>query len=190
MQPARDPARMLTEVVEGDPSAAAELLALVYDKLLLLAGRFMKGQSPEHTLQSTALVHEAYLKLVDQAGTDWKDRTHFFAVAARAMRQVLVDHARAKLAEKRGGGRRRLLFVQLAAPSEGGEVDFLQLDEALKKLAELNDRMSQVVELRFFAGMTITETATILGISDSTVEKDWRFAKVWLRDHLAEEATP
>ncbi len=181
---------MLTDVARGDPNAAAELLPLVYDKLRELAGKYIKDQPAGHTLQSTALVHEAYMKLVNQAEASWNDRTHFFAIAARAMRQILVDHARAKNTEKRGGGRRRIAVSHCCDPKQREEVDLLRLDEVLRELAALNDRMSQVVELRFFAGMTIEETAAVLEVSSSTVEGDWRFAKAWLRDQLVEEAAP
>jgi RNA polymerase sigma factor (TIGR02999 family) len=168
-----------------------ELLPLVYDELRRQAARFLRAQAPGHTLQPTALVHEVYLRLVDQPTVEWEGRTHFFGVAARAMRSVLVDHARARHAAKRGG-RARAVTLGAAHGIAGGtadaEVDVLALDEALTRLAALDPRQTQVVELRYFGGLSIEETAHVLGVSGATVERDWKTARLWLRRELSADA--
>lgn len=172
--------RLLSELGNGDPAAAARLLPLVYDELRRLASHYFRRQRSDHTLQPTALVHEAFLRMIDQTQAQWKDRAHFFAVAAKAMRQILVNHAVAKNAEKRGGGRARLALADDLAPAGDGEFDAIALDDALKKLAELDERKARVVELRFFSGLSVEEVAEVLAVSVTTVEGDWRMARAWL----------
>jgi RNA polymerase sigma factor (TIGR02999 family) len=165
-----------------------ELLPLLYGELRRQAARHLRNQPAGHTLQATALVHEVYLRLVDRPNADWQSRAHFFGVAARAMRSILVDHARARRAAKRGGEPRQLTLGAADALGEHApesEVDVLALDEALARLAELDPRQAQVVELRYFAGASIEETAHVLGVSHATVEREWRTARLWLRRELA-----
>jgi RNA polymerase sigma factor (TIGR02999 family) len=175
---------ILQAVREGDVRAADELFRIVYDKLhgIAAAQRFRWGGN--ETLNTTALVHEAYLKLVDQRQVDWASRAHFFSVAARAMRQILINYAKRQLAAKRGGGASHLPLsdAQLVAPEAAEEL--VALDEALQELASVHERSSQVVECRFFGGLGITETADTLAVSRSTVERDWTFASAWLRNRL------
>ena len=165
--------------------AAPQLLPQVYEQLRDLAAGYLRGQGPCHTLQPTALVHEAYLKLLKQSAATWGDPTHFMSVAARAMRQILVDHARAKGTLKRGGDGQRWSILPGDASTHDDEIDLLSLDTALSRLGALDERKARVVELRFFAGLTVTETAHVLGVSPATVEGDWRFARAWLRDQLS-----
>lgn len=165
-------------------------MAQVYQELRGLAAAYLRRQSASHTLQPTALVHEAFLKLVDHTAVVFNGRAHFFAVSARAMRQILVDHARAKLADKRGGGWDRITLDQgvipdvRRAPGGSHEVDILALNELLEQLAGLDPRQAEVVELRFFGGLTVDEAASVLGVSKSTVEEDWRMARAWLSKRL------
>jgi RNA polymerase sigma factor (TIGR02999 family) len=179
MTPESDVTRLLHAVNRGEPSAPEDLYRLVYEELRRLAGARMGSQRDGHTLQPTALVHEAYLRLV---GSDsrWQGRAHFFGAAARAMRQVLVDHARRRGARKRGGGRGRISLSDLDPATEARLDDLLALDEALERLAARDRRKASVVELRFFAGLEVDETARALGISPRSVHLDWRFAKAWL----------
>jgi RNA polymerase sigma factor (TIGR02999 family) len=172
---------------DGDPAAIDQLLAVVYRDLHRQAERYMRAQPPGHTLQATGLVHEAYLRLVNREPVDWNSRGHFFAVAAKAMRSILVDHARARGAAKRGGGADPLTLEDVDAVA-GDEVAVLELDEALSRLAQLDPRKSSLVELRYFGGLSIEETAEVLGLSAATVKRDWRLARAWLRRELA--ATP
>ncbi|HEX3232971.1 MAG TPA: sigma-70 family RNA polymerase sigma factor [Gemmatimonadales bacterium] len=172
----------------GEPAALDELLPLIYEELRRQAARQLRSQPAGHTLQATALVHEVYLRLVGRPDAEWQSRAHFFGVAARAMRSILVDHARARQAAKRGGQARRLTLGAadgVADRPPESEVDVLALDEALARLAELDPRQAQVVELRYFAGSTIQETAHVLGLSHATVEREWRTARLWLRRELA-----
>jgi RNA polymerase sigma factor (TIGR02999 family) len=192
--------RLLERVAAGDsPSASASLMAQVYEELRGLAGGYLRREKAAHTLQPTALVHEAFLKLVDQTSVQWNGRAHFFAVAAKAMRQVLVDHARAKNADKRGGGWGRVTLDQAVWPAGvaggaggggggGTEVDVLALNEVLDMLAEIDPRQAQVVELRFFGGLTVDEVATVVGISKTTAEEEWRMARAWLSRRLGPDA--
>jgi RNA polymerase sigma factor (TIGR02999 family) len=170
---------------------ASRLLPIVYDELRRLAASYLRRERPGHTLQPTALVHEAFLRLVDQERVAWKGQTHFFAVAAQAMRRVLVDHARRRARAKRGGGWLRLTFDD-ALDLSGGEGfaldDVLALDQALTRLSELDPREAQLVEQRFFAGRTLAEAAEELGISLRTAESDWAHAKAWLSRELSERA--
>lgn len=176
---------ILQQMGDGDAAAAQRLLPLVYEELRALAGSHFRHQRPDHTLQPTALVHEAFVRLIDQPEDKWNDRAHFFAVAATAMRQILMDHARRKKADKRGGGggwgRIELEHAAGEAQRES-DIDIIALDEALSKLAELDGggRKHRIVELRFFGGLSMDEIATSLGVSKTTVESDWRAARAWL----------
>jgi RNA polymerase sigma factor (TIGR02999 family) len=159
-------------------------MPLVYRELRRLAAHYMKHERPDHTLQATALVHEAYLRLVDQTHRNWQNRAQFFAIAASTMRTVLVDHARAKLAEKRGKGEVHLEIENvLDVPMQKPEY-LLTLDEALKQLAQIDPRASHIVELRWFVGMEVREVAHVMEISEATVRRDWNFAKAWLQTEL------
>lgn len=173
----------------GDADAGEALVERVYGELRALAASYSRGQARGHTLQPTALVHEAFLKLVDQPLERWESRAHFFAVAARAMRQVLTDHARARVAQKRGGeGWERVTLHEEALAGGGGrEIDLLALDEAMAELREYDERMHQVVELRYFGGLTLEEAASVLKVSTTTVENDWRAARAWLSARLGPE---
>jgi RNA polymerase sigma factor (TIGR02999 family) len=179
----------LTAWGNGDISAADELMPLVYDELHAAAVRAMRGESVGHTLQPTALVNEAYLNLADQTRINWENRAQFFGVAAQVMRRVLVDHARARLSEKRGGGLRAITLDEVHDASEHVEqangMDVLDLHEALEKLARLDPDQARVVELRYFTGLNIEETANVLGISPATVKREWAFARAWLRRELS-----
>ncbi len=168
----------------GDRAATGELMALVYDDLRRLADRYLSREGRAQTLQPTALVHEAYLRLV-RSDQHWQSRAHFFGAAARAIRRILLDRARARRSELRGGGRARLPIEAARDVTVGGpRLDFLMLDEALERLARLDEGKARVVELRFFGGLSVEETAEVLGTSASTVARDWRFARVWLHREL------
>jgi RNA polymerase sigma-70 factor, ECF subfamily len=182
-----DLTRLLDRVSAGDAAAADELFPLVYHELRALAGSFFRQQPSDHTLQPTALVHDAYLRLVDQTHPGWKDRAHFFAVAAKAMRQILTDHARRKHAAKRGGGgaRQRITLDDDVAVTADRPIDLLSLDEAMGRLSQLDPRKGQVVELRFFGGLTNEDVANVLGVSRATVADDWTIARAWLRSELS-----
>ena len=175
---------LLTQWSQGDDAALAELTPLVYEELRRLAHHFMEGQRPDHTLQTTALVNEAYLRLADQTNPRWQNRAHFFAVAARAMRQILVSYARTQQAQKRGGGAFKMDLDEAAliAPEESKEI--VDLHEALEQLSALDLRKAQVVELKYFGGLNYDEIAEVLKISRITVRRDWEFAKVWLYTEL------
>jgi RNA polymerase sigma-70 factor (ECF subfamily) len=168
----------------GDDSALERLMPLVHDELRRLARRLMRDERPGHTLQTAALVNEAYLRLVDASRVRWQDRAHFFALCARLMRRILVDHARSRNYQKRGGGLRHVsLHDDLVGPGERA-TDLVALDDALETLARSDPRKSRVVELRFFAGLSVEETAEALDVSPETVMRDWKFAKVWLLREL------
>jgi RNA polymerase sigma factor (TIGR02999 family) len=186
---------LLAAARQGDGEAASRLMALVYDELRVMARRQLRGRRPGQTLTTTALVHEVYLKLVDQDGVSWQDRSHFFSVAALAMRHILVDSARRRVAKKRGGEDIHVSFDELRLgggepDTEARAVEILAIDRALTSLATLNDRLSQLVELRFFAGLTEEETAEALGTSERTVRRDWRKARAFLFQALGGQATP
>jgi RNA polymerase sigma factor (TIGR02999 family) len=168
----------------GDKKALDRLAPLVYRELHQIAGRLMSRQRPNHTLQATALINEAYVRLVDVREAAWQDRAHFFALCARAMRQILVDHARARASEKRGGGQIALQLDEALAAAPAREVNLLELDGALKRLAEIDPRKNQVVELRFFGGLNLEETAEALKVSTKTVQRDWDLARAWLYGEL------
>jgi RNA polymerase sigma factor (TIGR02999 family) len=172
----------------GDQTALDELLPLVYDELRRQARRYMRAQPPGHTFQTTALVHEAYLRLVGQSHVDWQSRAHFLGVASKAMRSILVDHARARSAAKRGGAARAVTLDEAGGVADAGSrrgADVLALDEALARLAELDSRKSQLVELRYFGGLGIEEAAAVLGVSPATVKREWTTARAWLRRELS-----
>ena len=177
------PTVILERLTEGDERAADRLMPLIYDELRGLAAHYLRDERSDHTLQPTALVHEAYLRIVEQDGVHWKNRAHFFALAAEMIRRILVDHARAKKTVKRGGDRDRIALSEAEQPSNGG-VDVLVLDELLDELSGLSDRQRRVVELRFFGGLSVKETAHVLGISEPTVKADWRVARAWLGPRL------
>ncbi len=169
----------------GNKEALDRLSPLVYNELRRIAGRLMVGQRPNHTLQATALVNEAYVRLVDAQQVSWQDRAHFFALCARAMRQILIDHARARSSEKRGGDQVALELDEALVASPSHEVNLLELDDALKRLEALDPRKSQVVELRFFGGLSLEETAEALNVSTKTVQRDWDLARAWLYGELS-----
>jgi RNA polymerase sigma-70 factor, ECF subfamily len=183
----REVTQLLRAWGEGDECALERLTPLVYGELRRTAKRYMARERPCHTLQTTALVHEVYLRLVDSARAGWQDRTHFFAVCAQLMRRILVDWARSRRAAKRGGEARPVELEK--APELGMEpgTDLVALDDALKSLAALEPRKSQVVELRFFGGLSVEETAEVLKVSPETVMRDWKLAKSWLRRELSKE---
>lgn len=179
--PRAEATRLLIDWSRGDGVAAERLMPLVYDELRILARGYLQRERSGHTLQATGLVHEAYLRLVDQSTTSWQNRAHFFWLAAQAMRRILVEHARRHRAEKRGGGLEKVELDEELAPEAGRSVDLLALDDALNELAELRPQQSQIVELRFFGGMTIEEVGEVLDVSPRTVKREWRMARAWLR---------
>jgi RNA polymerase sigma-70 factor (ECF subfamily) len=184
-----DRTSQITEILNsvGDKgSPADQLLPIVYDDLHALAEKYLRAEPAGHTLQPTALVHEAYMKLVDQTRVDWQGRTHFFAVGAQAMRRILVDHARRRRAVKRGGDRQRITVDEQLLAEGRRDEDLLALDEALKKLADLDTQQAKMVELRFFGGLNVAETATALGMSKRTAEREWTMVRSWLRRELTE----
>jgi len=184
----KDATEALRGAAAGEAGAAAELMPLVYDELRALAAVYLRQERPDHTLEPTAVVNEAFLRMVDQRKTDWKSRAHFIAVAASMIRRVLIDHARAAKAAKRGGSWSR---VTLDRPIVEGvdHIEMLALEDALKKLEALDERQARVVELRFFGGLGAAETAHVIGVSQRTVEGDWAMAKAWLRRELTREIT-
>lgn len=189
LEPSRHPvSALLAKWQAGDEEALRALVPLVYEELRRLAHRYLQKERREHTLQSTALVHEAYVRLVRQAGGKFQNRAHFFAICAQLMRQILIEYARNQRAAKRDWGQRLTLndAVALAKKSQG--VDLLALDEALEGLAKLDPQQSRIVELRFFGGLSIEETARVLGISPATVKRDWSTAKAWLHHKMSRTA--
>jgi RNA polymerase sigma factor (TIGR02999 family) len=168
----------------GDPEALNRLMPLVYDELRRLASSYLRREYRYQTLQTSALVHEAYLRLVEQTRTDWKNRAHFFGVAAQLMRRILVDHARVHQADKRGGGAPKFSLHDEMGKVAERDVDLLALDEALGRLAAMDRRQGRIVEMRYFSGLSIDETAEALGVSGATVEREWRTAKAWLYNEL------
>jgi RNA polymerase sigma factor (TIGR02999 family) len=176
--------QMLLAFCKGDRSAMDRLLPVIYNELHRLASRYMRGQRADHTLNTTALIHEAYLKLVDQKMVQWQNRAHFFGVAGQAMRHILVDYAREKHAQKRGGHQQKVAIDEVALVSEDRTEDWLSIDTALKKLEEIDPRQGKIVELRYFTGLTIDETAAVLEISPATVKREWNMAKAWLAREL------
>ena len=180
---------LLQRIGSGDPLAADELLPLVYGELHRLAGSMMREQRADHTLQPTALLHEAYVKLVDKdAQSSFESHAHFLAVAAKAMRNVLIDHARRRGAEKRGGGRDEITLSQVVECFADKTPDLLSLDEALERLSAMDGSLGRIVELRFFGGLSVEETARALGVSEPTIVRGWRVARMWLERELAPDS--
>lgn len=173
---------LLRGMSTGDQEAPERLLELVYDDLRRLAGAYMKNERSDHTLQATALVHEAYMRLVDWKNVSWENRAQFFSVAAQVMRRILIDHARANKSQKRGG--QKLILDEAVSMPDHRQIDLLALDESLEALEKLDPRQAKIVELRFFGGLSIEETAYLLKVSEATVRRDWTFAKAWLQREL------
>jgi RNA polymerase sigma factor (TIGR02999 family) len=176
----QDVTRLLVRLTDGDRGVLDELLPVVYGELRKLASSYLRRERVGHTLQPTALVHEAYMRLVDQTQVQWQNRAHFFGVAAQMMRRILVDHARAHEAEKRGGEFQKLSLDENIDVSGERDVNLVALDDALNLLAEVDPQKSKIVELRFFGGLSVEETAEVLGVSAPTVKRQWRMAKAWL----------
>jgi RNA polymerase sigma factor (TIGR02999 family) len=181
--------QLLAEWREGNQAALDDLYPLVYDELHRLARRYMSRERKGHTLQTTALINEAYVRLVDQRNVHWANRSHFFAISAQIMRRILIDHARRHAYAKRGGGARPVSLDETATVINDDLAEFLRLDEALKSLAELDPRRSQVVELKYFGGLNNDEIAGVLKISKNTVIRDWNMARAWLHSQLAGSAS-
>ena len=188
MKPAtKDVTRLLEQLRAGDRNAVADLVPLLYDELRQLASKYLRRERPGHTLQATALVHEAYLRLVDQKDVGWQNRSHFFGVAAQQMRRILVDHARHRHAAKRGGSAPKVTLDEALVVSEQASEDVLQLNELLSWLGERDEQQARVVELRVFGGLTVEEAAEALDISPATVKRDWAMAKAWLTREIQRE---
>lgn len=168
----------------GDLRALDSLIPLVYDELRSIAQHYLRNERPGHTLQSTALVHEAYVRMTNQDLPEWQNRAHFFAVAAQLMRQILVDHARAHRAGKRGSGVCNVALDEAMGKAQAVDVDILALDEALKTLSDMDPQQAKIVELKFFGGLSIEDTAAVMGVSSSTVKRDWVTARAWLHREL------
>ena len=182
-EPSQEVTQLLIALSEGERDVTEKLIPLVYNELRKLAGSYLKSEREGHTLQPTALVHEAFLKLVDQ-NVRWESRSHFFAVAAKLMRRILVDYARAYRAEKRGGDEKKISLEEAFVFARERPAEMIALDEALENLAEIDERRSKVVELRFFGGLNNEEIATILGVHSNTVLRDWNLARAWLKTQL------
>ena len=179
--------QLLIDWRDGDKSALDKLMLLVYDELHELARRYMKGERGDHTLQTTALVNEAYLKLVGQQSSDWQNRAHFFGVAAQVMRHLLIDHARSRRYARRGGSTVRITLDDAIAAAPGESIDLLALNEALDRLDAIDERKRRIVELRYFGGLSVEETAEVLGLSVITIKREWLKAKAWLYRELKQE---
>ncbi|HEU0253565.1 MAG TPA: sigma-70 family RNA polymerase sigma factor [Pyrinomonadaceae bacterium] len=180
--------QLLAEWSDGDQSALDELYPLVYEELHRLARRYMSRERKGHTLQTTALINEAYVRLVDQRNVHWANRSHFFAISAQIMRRILIDHARRHAYAKRGGGAHQVSLEEAATVVPDQSLDLVRLDEALKSLAEMDPRRSQVVELRYFGGLNNEEIAGVLKVSENTVTRDWNMARAWLYQQLSGSA--
>ena len=178
--PRQEATQALVDWTRGDAYAADRLMPLVYEELRALARHYLQRERPDHTLQATGLVHEAYLRLVDKSSMTWRNRAHFFAVAAQVMRRLLVDHARSRQAEKRGGTAEKLQFDELLTPPDERPLDLIALSDALDELTAFDERKSRIIELRFFGGLTTDEIADVLATSPSTVTREWRVARAWL----------
>jgi RNA polymerase sigma factor (TIGR02999 family) len=187
MSTAHDVTQLLVEFQEGDATAADRLWSEVYDELRRIAHHRLRHERSSHTMSTTALVHEAYLKLIDHANVEWEDRLHFFALSSRIMRNILIDYARRRSAQKRGGDSPHLRLDDAIISADMSAEVFLALDDALKQLTQLDERLGRVVEYRFFGGMQEQEIADLLGVSKRTVRRDWRKAKAWLGRALAED---
>ena len=175
---------LLKQLTKGDQNAKDKLIPLVYDELHRIAANYMRGERQGHTLQATALVHETYLKLVKQRRTNWRNRAHFFGIAAQLMRRILIDHARGKLRTKRGGGQEKISLDEALFCSEHRLEDLLVIDEALTRLETSDQTQGRIVELRFFGGLTLREVAEYLHMDEDMVEREWNFAKAWLYSEL------
>jgi RNA polymerase sigma factor (TIGR02999 family) len=181
---ASDVTALLLRWRDGDAPDREQLIDLVYEELRRVAGAQLRGERGDHTLQPTALVNEAYMRIVDQTRVQWQNRAHFFAVASRLMRRILVDHARRRTAAKRGGGVAPVRIESADPGVEGPDVDLVALDAAMERLSEQDERMTKVVELRYFAGLSVVETAEALGVSPATVKREWTTARAWLHREL------
>src|SRR5574341_1379034 len=186
--PSQEVTQLLRAWSEGDKSALDQLYQIVYDELRRLAHRYMSRESAGHTLQTTALVNEAYLRLAEVKDMNWQDRAHFFAVSANVMRLILIDEARARRTERRGGANLTIALDEALDVEKGEDLDLIALDLALQSLAQINQRQCQVIELRYFGGLTVEETAEVLKVSADTVMRDWRFAKAWLKREMVRES--
>jgi len=185
-----DVTQLLLAWRDGDEGALPRLMPVVYDELRRLAASYMRRERPDHTLQATALLNEAYLRLIDQTRVAWQGRAHFFGIAARMMRRILMDHARQHRAVKRGSGGRKLPLEDALEEPVRQNVDLLALDEALTRLEDLDPRQGRVVELRFFAGLEVNEVAEVLAISPATVKRDWAVARAWLHREISQPSAP
>lgn len=183
-----DVTELLVAWSNGNQAARDQLMSAVYDELHRLARRYMRRESPGHTLQTSALLNEAFLRLVDQKNVQWQNRAHFFAIAAQMMRRILVDYARSRNYAKRGGGARALSLDEALIVSDARNEEVVNVHEALERLTEFDSRKGQIVELRFFGGLSIEETAEVLGVSPGTVMRDWTLAKAWLRREMSPES--
>jgi len=172
---------------QGDKEALDRLVPIVYDELRRQAARYLRHERAGHTLQTTALIHEAYIRLIDQKNVHWQNRAHFFGIAAQLMRRILVDHARTRKRAKRGGSDIRVPLEDAVAIARAPQLDVVALDEALNRLAEIDEQQGKIVELRFFSGLTVEETAEVLGISPATVKRDWSMAKAWLHREISSD---
>jgi RNA polymerase sigma factor (TIGR02999 family) len=184
---AQDTAQILTAIRRGDRAAADRLMPHFYNELRIMAAQVLDSERRDHTLQPTALVNEAFVRLAGHLQVDWSDRAHFLAVAARAMRRILTDHARSRAAQKRGGEWNRVELDHVVAPPMLKDVDLCRLDLALTRLSELDERQARIVELRFFAGLNVEEVARVLDLSPRTIEVEWRMARAWLGRQLTDE---
>ncbi|CAN5740888.1 sigma-70 family RNA polymerase sigma factor [soil metagenome] len=181
MSGSKDITQLLNKAQTGDKAALDEFLPLVYNELRRIAENQLRNERGDHTLQATALVHEAYLRLIEQKEVDWNNRLHFFSIAAEMMRRILVNYAVQRNAKKRGDGATKIALDEAVSFSDELDFDLVALDDALKSLTEFDQTQARIVELRFFGGLTIEETAEVLGVSDSTVKREWRMAKAWLK---------
>jgi len=188
LAPQHDITRLLNEWKNGNARALDEITPLIYDELRRLARSHLRRENPGHTLQSTALVHEAYLRMVDQQSVSWQNRSHFYGIAAQMIRRILVDHARAKRTHKRGDAAPRVAIDEALGLHQSPDLDIVALDDALNALAEMDPRQSRIVELRFFAGLSLEETAEALGVSAATIKRDWTLARAWLKRELTRGA--
>ena len=187
--PPHDVTQLLIAWSNGDHAAREQLMSVVYEELHRLARRYMRNESPGHTLQTSALVNEAFIRLVDQKNVHWQNRSHFFGIAAQMMRRILVDYARSRNYAKRGGGARHLSLDECLIASEERSAEVVAVHEALEELAKIDPRKAQIVELKFFGGFSIDETAEVLGVSPATVSLDWTMAKAWLRRKISRDAS-
>jgi RNA polymerase sigma-70 factor (ECF subfamily) len=176
--------QLLRHLNRGDAAAEAKLISVIYDELRRLAGHYMRRERTDHTLQATALVHEAFLRLTKQKDVNWQGKAHFFGVAAKVMRQILIDHARGRLRDKRGAGRQKISFDEGLLLTEARSAELLAVDGAIDRLAKLDPRQARIVELRFFGGLSVEETAKVVGVSAKTVKRDWSVARAWLYEDL------